>query len=63
MDLVTVAVAGTPTVQQRTVDPQRILPEDAVSIIRLCGRHDPAEDEPHLGTGRGRRGRRFRLVG
>lgn len=45
--------AGTPTVQQYPVDPKRIVPDGAVSILRLCGRHDSAEDEPHFGTGRG----------
>jgi hypothetical protein len=55
--------AGTPTVQQHPVNPQRTVPHGAVSIIRLRGRHDPAEDEPHFGTGRGRRGGRSRLRG
>jgi hypothetical protein len=54
--------AGTPTVKQCPVDQQRIVPARAVSTIGLCGRHNPAQDEPHLGTGRGRRGRRSRIL-
>lgn len=53
--------AGTPTVKQYPVDQQRIVSARAVSTNRLCGRHHPAQDEPYLGTGRGRRGRRSRV--
>lgn len=53
--------AGTPTVKQHPVDQQRIVSARAVSTNRLCGRHNPAQDEPYLGTGRGRRGRRSRV--
>ena len=48
--------AVTPTVQQRPVDPQRTATDGAVPIIRSCGPHNPAEDEPHIDTGRCRRG-------
>jgi hypothetical protein len=50
--------AGTPTVKQKRVDQQRIVPAGAVSTLGLCGRHNPAQDEPHFGNGRSRRGGR-----
>lgn len=63
MDLRDRCGAGAPTVQQHPVDPQRVVFDGALAIIRWGGSGDSAEYEPHNLTGRDRPGGRLRLLG